>query len=183
MFTTNTPGWRSIPIQQLSRRFDAGCLAVFALALSIIGPEPVLAQTPTQAVQSEVRADGIFARGSGVEAGYGVSIPAGIYVRTGLVGGVGAGRHGVESRADFISRFSLDPFRQSRWAPYASAGLSGRFRALADGGAKAYLLVFLGLEGPLPGGQLSGWVPAVEVGLGGGARIGLILRRGINGRR
>ena len=168
-------------MQPLSRKLDAGCLAVFALAVSIVGPAPVSGQMPTQAVQSEIRVDGIFARTSGVEAGYGVSIPAGIYVRTGLVGGAGAGRHGVESRADFIARFSLDPFRQSRWAPYAGAGLSGRFRARADGGAKAYLLVFLGLEGPLPGGP--GWVPAVELGLGGGARVGLILRRGINGRR
>jgi hypothetical protein len=183
MLTTNDPRWLSISMQPLSRNFDLGCLAVFALALSIFGPAPVLAQMPTQPVQSELRVDGIFAGSSGVEAGFGVSIPAGIYVRTGLVGGVGAGRHGVESRADFISRFSLDPFRQSRWAPYAGAGLSGRFRATADGGAKAYLLVFLGLEGPLPVGQPLGWVPAVELGLGGGARVGLILRRGINGRR
>src|ERR1700693_65100 len=93
-----------------------------ALALSISGPTVVLAQMPTQPFQSEVRVDGIFARSSGVEAGYGVSSPAGIYIRTGLVGGVGTGRHGVESRADFISRFSLDPFRQSRWAPYGGAG-------------------------------------------------------------
>jgi hypothetical protein len=155
----------------------------FGLALWILGPKPVFAQIPTQSVQSEVRVDGIFARSSGMEAGYGVSIPSGIYVRTGLVGGAGAGRHGVESRADFITRFSLDPFRQSRWAPYAGAGLSGRFRPTVDGGARAFLLVFLGLEGPLPDGQLSGWVPAVEVGLGGGARVGLIFRRGINGRR
>jgi hypothetical protein len=100
-----------------------------------------------------------------------------------LVGGVGAGRHGVESRADFIMRFSLDPFRQSRWAPYAGAGLSGRFRPTDDGGSKGFLLVFLGLEGPLPDRHLSGWVPALEVGLGGGARVGVILRKGINGRR
>ena len=91
--------------------------------------------------------------------------------------------HGIESRADFVSRFSLDSFRQSRWVPYAGGGLSGRFRSLADGGAKGYLLVFLGIEGPLPDGKMSGWAPAVEVGLGGGARVGLILRRGINGRR
>jgi hypothetical protein len=155
----------------------------FAVAIAILWAAPLLAQIPTQAIQSEVRVDGIFARSSGVEAGYGISIPAGIYVRTGLAGGVGAGRHGVESRADFISRFSLDPFRQSRWAPYAGAGLSGRFRASADGGARAYLLVLLGVEGPLPDRQLAGWVPAVELGLGGGARVGLILRRGIAGRR
>ena len=173
----------SNPIRIRCRKFDVVCLAVFTLALPISGTPTVLAQMPTQSFQSEVRVDGIFARSSGVEAGYGVSIPAGIYVRTGLVGGVGAGRHGVESRADFVSRFSLDPFRQSRWAPYAGAGLSGRFRSTADGGAKAYLLIFLGLEGPLPDGQVSGWVPAVELGLGGGTRVGLILRRGINGRR
>jgi hypothetical protein len=155
----------------------------YALVLLILWAEPVLAQIPTQPVQSEVRVDGIFARSSGVEAGFGVSVPAGIYVRTGLVGGAGAGRHGVESRADFIARFSLDPFRQSRWAPYAGAGLSGRFRPADDGGAKGFLLVFLGLEGPLPDRQLSGWVPALEVGLGGGARVGVILRRGIAGRR
>jgi len=170
-------------MQPISRQFDATCLSLLALALSILAPTPVSAQVPTQAFQSEVRLDGFVARSSAVEVGYGVSIPADLYTRLGLVGGVGAGRHGLESRADFIARFSLDPFRQSRWAPYALAGLSGRFRALADGGAKGYLLVCLGLEGPLPDGQLSGWVPAVEIGLGGGARVGVILRRGINGRR
>ena len=148
MLTTNAPRWLSVSMRPLSRKFDAGCFAVFALVVSTLGSASVHAQMPTQAAQSEVRVDGIFARTSGVEAGYGISIPAGIYVRTGLVGGVGAGRHGVESRTDFITRFSLDPFRQSRWAPYAGAGLSGRFRALADGGAKGYLLVFLGVEGP-----------------------------------
>jgi hypothetical protein len=183
MLTTNFPCRLSISTRPLTWTFDARCLAVFGLVVSILGPVPVPAQLPTQAAQSEVRVDGIFARSSGVEAAYGISIPAGIYVRTGLVGGAGAGRHGVESRADFVTRFSLDPFRQSRWAPYAGAGLSGRFRALADGGAKGYLLVFLGLEGPLLNGEVSGWMPAVEVGLGGGARMALILRRGINGRR
>jgi hypothetical protein len=159
-----------------------GVLA-FAAAIAILRASPAAAQTPTQAVQSEARVDGIFARTSGVEAGYGVSIPVGIYVRAGLVGAVGAGRHGVESRADFISRFSLDPFRESRWAPYAGAGISGRFRDSADGGAKGFLLILLGIEGPLPVTQLSGWVPAVELGLGGGTRVGVILRRGIAGRR
>jgi hypothetical protein len=163
--------------------FDASRVALLSLCLSILAPTALLAQIPTQQLQSEVRVDGIFARTSGVEAGFGLSIPAGLYVRSGLVAGVGAGRHGVESRADFISRFSLDPFRQSRWAPYGGAGISGRFRSIADGGSKGFLLIFLGVEGPLPNGQPSGWVPAVEVGLGGGARVGLILRRGINGRR
>jgi hypothetical protein len=141
------------------------------------------AQTPEQTFQSEVRLDAIFARTSAIEAAYGLSVPTGIYMRTGLVAGIGAGRHGIDGRTDFVSRFSLDPFRQSRWAPYAGGGVSGRFRSKADGGSRAYLLLALGIEGPLPAGKTSGWVPALEVGLGGGARVGLILRRGVNARR
>jgi hypothetical protein len=141
------------------------------------------AQLPQQRRQVEARLDGIFAHTNGLEAGLGVSVPAGIYVRSGLVAGIGTGRNGVEGRTDLISRFSLDPFRQSRWAPYAGGGISGRYRSTLDGGAKAYVLVFVGVEGPLPRGQTSGWVPAVEMGLGGGTRVGIVLRRGINARR
>ena len=152
------------------------CLAAM---LPVVGR----AQIVQQKIQSEGRLDAIFARSAGVEAAYGFTVPVGIYVRSGIVAGVGVGRHGVEGRTDFISRFSFDPFRQTRWAPYAGAGLSGRYRSKLDEGARAYLMVFLGVEGPLPLGELSGWVPAVEVGLGGGARVGLILRRGVNARR
>lgn len=113
----------------------------------------------------------------------GVSIPQGIYVRTGLVGGVGVGRHGAEGRTDLLSRFSLDPFRQSRWALYGGGGISGRYRTREDGGSRAYLLLVVGVEGPLPLGRTEGWVPVVEVGLGGGARVGVGVRRGINARR
>lgn len=142
-----------------------------------------LSQIPRQPVQMEGRLDAIVAHTAGIEAGVGVSVPAGIYVRSGFVAGIGAGRHGVEGRTDLFARFSLDPFRQSRWAPYGGAGVSGRYRSQLDGGSRAYLLVFLGVEGPLPLGRTSGIVPAFELGLGGGARVGVILRRGINARR
>jgi hypothetical protein len=156
------------------------CLTIPVVAFC---PGGTSAQIPTQAIQSELRLDGIIARTSAVQAGYGISIPAGIYIRNGLVLGAGVGQNGAQARADLISRFSLDPFRQSRWAPYGGAGLSGRFRTAADGGSKAYLLVFVGVEGGLAPGARSGWVPAVELGLGGGARVSLVLRRGIVGRR
>jgi len=142
-----------------------------------------IAQSPQQPLQMEGRIDAIVARTTGFEAGVGLSVPAGIYVRSGLVAGIGAGRHGVEGRTDLIARFSLDPFRQSRWAPYGGGGISGRYRSKLDGGSRAYVLVFLGVEGPLPLGQTSGLVPAFELGLGGGARFAVILRRGINARR
>lgn len=156
---------------------------VIALGAAIAAPAPAHSQNAPQPFQSEVRIDGLFARSSTVEAGYGLSIPAGIYVRNGLVAGLGAGRHGLEGRTDFLTRFSFDPFRQSRWAPYGGGGVSGRYRPTADGGSRAYLLIFLGIEGPLPTGSASGWVPALEIGLGGGARVGFVFRRGINGRR
>lgn len=153
-------------------------LALF-MALPLVGK----AQLPQQPLQIEGRLDAIVAHTTGVEAGLGLTIPAGIYVRSGLVAGIGAGRHGVEGRTDLISRFSLDPFRQSRWAPYGGGGISGRYRPKRDGGSRAYLLIFLGVEGPVPLGQTSGIVPAFELGLGGGARLAVILRRGINARR
>lgn len=159
--------------------------AAMLVTLALAGTVPVgaLAQVNQQPFQSEVRLDAFFARSGAVEAGYGFTVPVGLYLRSGLVAGIGAGRHGVEGRTDLIARFSFDPFRQSRWAPYAGGGLSGRYRSELDGGSRAYLLLFLGLEGPLPLGETSGWVPAVEVGLGGGGRVGVILRRGINARR
>ena len=156
---------------------------VLAILYAVGAPPGADAQTTTQGFQSEARVDGIIARTSSVQAGFGVTIPAGIYVRTGLVAGVGAGEHGLEGRTDLIARFSLDPFRQSRWAPYAGAGLTGRYRSTEAGGTRAYLLIFLGIEGPLRNQRSPGWVPAFELGLGGGARIGVVLRRGIPDRR
>jgi hypothetical protein len=158
-------------------------LSVVPILLALAPVAVIIGQVPELPVQVEGRLDGIFARTPGVEAGLGLTVPNGIYVRSGLVAGVGVGRHGVEGRTDFVSRFSLDPFRQSRWAPYAGGGVSGRYRSELDGGSRGYLMIFLGVEGPLPLGRTEGWVPAVEVGLGGGARVAVIFRRGINARR
>jgi len=149
----------------------------------VILPVCLSAQVQQQPLQTEYRVDGLVARTAGVEAGLGISVPAGLYMRWGLVGGFGAGAHGSEGRTDFVARFSLDPFRQSGWAPYAGGGISGRYRPERDGGSRGFLLIYLGLEGPLALGRTSGFVPAFELGLGGGVRFGVIVRRGINGRR
>src|SRR5712691_3435383 len=131
-------------------RITLGLTLALTLGLPASGP----AQINQQPLQAEGRLDAIVAHTAGVEAGFGLSVPAGIYMRTGLVAGIGAGRHGLEGRTDLISRFSLDPFRQSHWAPYGGAGISGRYRSRLDGGSRAYLLVLIGVEGPLPlGGQ------------------------------
>jgi len=160
-------------------------LASAALAALLVFTVPAAGegQGRPQPVQHELRLDGLFAERVAVHAGYGVSVPAGLYVRSGLVLGAGVGRHGLEGRSDLIGRFSFDPLRQSRWGPYGGAGVSARFNSTEDGGAKAYLLFFLGVEGPLPAGRPRGWVPALEVGLGGGARVGVVIRRGVSSRR
>ena len=131
----------------------------------------------TKNVDAEVRADGIFSRVSAGQIGVGLMTTAGYYVRMGADGALGFSRHGLSGRIDGLARFHFDPFRQSRWAPYGGGGISGRF----DKGekARAYLLVFLGMDGPIEGSV----TPSFEVGLGGGARVGVIIRQARKDRR
>jgi hypothetical protein len=160
-----------------------GSGSAYLLFVALFMPLRASGQQIEQRFQGEARLDGIFARSTAVEAGYGLSIPAGLYVRNGIIGGAGVGRHGADGRLDFVSRFSFDPFRQSRWAPYAGAGFSTRFRSARDGGTRGFLLAYLGIDGPLALGARTGWAPALEVGFGGGTRVGVILRRAIASRR
>ena len=61
--------------------------------------------------------------------------------------------------------------------PYAGGGASLRYDE--GGRARGYMVAFMGVEGPPMGGVL----PALEVGLGGGARVGVTLRRAPEARR
>lgn len=166
--------------------------------LPVPAPIPVAPPSPAAAppgrrasrADAEARVDGIIARVSAVHAGVGFTAPVGNYIRAGLVGAVGFSRNGLSGRLDGVARFHFDPFRQSRWAPYGGGGISGRFDREAyycplggcvepRGKARAYLLLLLGLDGPI----YSGVTPSFELGLGGGGRIGLILRRATAERR
>jgi hypothetical protein len=136
------------------------------------------AQAPaTPKIDAEVRLDGIIARVDAIHLGVGATTVVGTYVRMGADGAVGFNRHGLSGRVDGLARFHFDPFRQSRWAPYGGGGISGRF----DKGekARAYLLIFLGIDGPVSGSV----TPSFEVGLGGGGRVGIILRQARKDRR
>ena len=116
--------------------------------------------------------DGIVARTSAIHAGAGLSTRLGTYVRGFLGAGAGPNsRSDATWRIDAALRFHLDPFRESRWAPYAGGGVSVMRN---EGDARPWLLLIVGLEGPL----WRGVAPAFEVGAGGGARIGLALRAG-----
>lgn len=164
------------------RRVRDAALRIATWAL--LAPASLLAQSavrPTFWVQPEIRADVIVARVSSAQAGAALSVPLGLYVRGSLAGGLGTARYRGESslteRIDASARFLLDPFRERRWAPYGSGGVSLRHDDFD--GWRPYLLLAVGLEGPEHGGV----VTAFEVGVGGGARAGVVLRRAVTGRR
>lgn len=125
----------------------------------------------------EARLDAIFSETSAVYAGMGLTIPTGTYLRSGLVAALGSSRDALSGRLDLVNRFHLDPFRESRWAPYAGGGLSARFDDNRKG--RVYLLIFAGVDGPVSRGLTTSF----EAGLGGGGRIGVIVRRAAAKRR
>jgi len=74
-------------------------------------------------------------------------------------------------RGDAIVRVVLDPFREERWGLSFGGGLSVR--------RQTYLAAVVDLEGP----STVGWLPAVEIGVSGGLRAGVVLRRAVKQRR
>ena len=151
-----------------------GGLALLSVCAALSAPTGSYAQQapPTQL---EARADAFAGDASAVHAGAGLTAPLGTYVRFGVVGGVGGGADGLSGRADLVARFTLDPFREKRWAPYAVGGISARF----DDRSRQFLLLLAGIEGPVR----RGFAPAVEFGFGGSPRVGFALRQGVPRRR
>ena len=110
-----------------------------------------------------------------VELGVGLFGSIGGYVRHGVGvardswsrNAAGAG----EWRAEYVARFTMDPLAEQRWALSLGGGLGLRERA--------YVLAVADVEGP----RMSGVRPAVQLTLGGGLRVGIVLRRAVPGRR
>jgi hypothetical protein len=132
----------------------------------------------------EFRADAIdprSAKNGTLQAGVGVNLPLGSYTRLELDGAGGVTRRADEDhhsgRGDVIARFLLDPFAESPWGLSIGGGMSALF---AEGArTRAYLVVVADVEAPRVGGV----VPALQVGLGGGLRVGLVARAYRPGRR
>jgi hypothetical protein len=110
-----------------------------------------------------------------MQAGGGVQIPAGYYVRVGVDVAVGGDftKFSTETsgRLDLIGRFLFDPFRQSRWGFSAGGGVS--LRVHEGDQVRPDLVALLDLEGPRTS---NGIAPAVQLGLGGGVRLGVVVR-------
>jgi hypothetical protein len=151
---------------------------LIALAAAAV---PGDAQRPPVTLQPHLRADALV---SGEAAGHlaaGVSLGLSRYVRLDVTAGGGVGERpdgGTrgEGRADLVARFVLDPEFVRRWSGYGGAGVSVR---TASGHTRELLLFAVGVEGPRWGGV----VPFAELGLGGGVRLGLGVRRALSRRR
>ena len=132
----------------------------------------------------EVRVDAIDPRSTNdgtLQAGAGVNLPLGLYVRLELDGAGGvtrrAGTDYHSGRGDAIARFLLDPFAESAWGFSIGGGMSALFAENAR--TREYLDVVADLEAP----RIGSIIPAVQVGLGGGVRVGLVARAYRPGRR
>lgn len=125
-------------------------------------------------VTPELRADVIRINGRfGVEAGGGVQIPVGYYTRIGVTAAAGGVASNASGRLDLVARFLFDPFLQQRWGVSAGGGIS--FRARGNDHVRPYLLTVIDLEGRH---SASGLSPALQLGLGGGIRLGGAVRWG-----
>ncbi len=160
---------------------------VVAVAFVIIcGPSHVVAQRVIPSERASVllpavRTDLFFARDPGAQLALGLIASPAYNVRVQLdVGAGGVARTSgwaSAGRAELLLRWVSDPFRRARWALHAGGGVGVAVessRALRPLG-----IVTLGVEGPAKGR----WLPGVELGLGGGVRAGLTMRRVRPGRR
>lgn len=132
----------------------------------------------------ELRVDAIDIRSvenGTVHAGLGANLPMGDYARLEMDGAGGVTRidgvNGNSGRVDVLARFLLDPFAESRLGLSIGGGMSALFGERLR--PRQYLVVLTDLEMP----RIGGIVPALQIGLGGGVRIGLVARTAQTGHR
>lgn len=141
---------------------------------------------PLPRLMNEGRVDARIARSNSVELGWSLIIPASVYVRTALTAAGGYVRRDQqwmrESRYEATARFLLDPFRQAHYGLSLGGGVGitnsdGLFTAPNVLGQQSqrwrpFLAAFADLELR----QTAGLTPAVQVGVGSGLRVGLVVR-------
>lgn len=161
------------------------CCSRLAAFILVVVPAPGRAQqAPPYRVEPELRADVTFGLQSSIDAGGGVQIPVGRYTRLGVTGAVGLVRpfdvfatsgvsSRITSRVDVLARFLLDPFRQSPLGMSVGAGVS--LRTVPRERVRPQFFVALDVEGRR---RSNGVTPALQIGIGGGLRVGGIIRWG-----
>lgn len=157
-----------------SRVLTALVVLAFVLPLTPASAQQA-ARPPVGRWRPALRVDALIDRDPGAQVALGISTPLDYNVRLAFDAGVGgvqrADGTAASGRLDVTLRWLTDPFRQTRWAIHAGGGIG----ELVEGrrGPRTVAIVSLGIEGPSDGA----WVPGVELGLGGGVRAGVTLRR------
>lgn len=150
------------------------CRGLIGIALAIAPILPAHAQDES-IVRSEVRVDAIFARAQLVQAGLGVALRTGYNVRMNFAAAGGVAFKGSDrkssARGDGTLRLVLDPFGESRFGLSVGGGLSVLYDGFEQ--TRPVGVVVLSLEGK----PRAGLVWSTEIALGGGARIGVVVRR------
>lgn len=162
---------------------------ILSLVFSLLALAPIARAASQQSTRRslpplELRADAIDVHSttSGtLQGGAGVNVPLGYYVRLEIVGAGGVtkrdGGNGTSGRVDALTRFLLDPFNESPWGLSIGGGMSAF--VFSDAKPHQYLVIVADLEAP----RVGMIVPALQVGLGGGLRVGLVARAYQFGRR
>lgn len=160
---------------------------IFFAVCSLLALTPNTRVSAQQAARSsfpnlELRVDAIDVRSrehGTLQGGAGVNIPLGYYVRLEIDGAAGITKRDnvnyTSGRVDVIARFLLDPFAEVPWGFSLGGGMSG-FSAQSR---VVNLVVVADLETPRVGPVM----PALQLGLGGGVRFGIILRPHRAGQR
>lgn len=174
-------GWR------VAKRIAAtriACVLAAILAGLTLSAAPAQAQQLAPLVP-ELRADLISGRQTLLQLAAGAQMAAGTYARVSLDAGIGPrisphdSAGALSGRVDLIARFLLDPSATSRYGLSVGGGLGVLFRPAQRG--TPVVIVAAELEGPRT--HDGGWVPALQVGLGGGARVGVVFRPRKQGQR
>ena len=174
-------------------RADRPLAALLAIALGgpLGAPGALGAQVPTTTSrwQPELRLDGFGGDPWGAQLGAGLGVRLGYNARLAIAGGVGRSYRAADGaasggstsqasgRIEVLGRFVLDPFRESARGAYAAAGVVQRLEAGLR--PRTRLTAVVGVEGRPRGG----WAPSIELGFGGGARAGVVLRRALRDGR
>ena len=157
--------------------------------LTLLSLAPLATGTAQRSVEPQraavfrpaIRADAIIDRDQGAQIALGVAVATAYNVRLALDVGAGGVRRETgwasTGRLDLIARALSDPFRRSRWALSAGGGIGQLVERNAR--PRTIAIVTVGVDGPCDGL----WVPGVEVGLGGGFRVGVTFRRAPLGLR
>jgi hypothetical protein len=146
-----------------------------SLALGLTGSLLHAQQISRPTRSLEWRADALVAQGAGALVGAMMHLPLGTYARIGVGVGSGAVLHDGATRsvtrADVIFRGLFDPLRETRRGVSLGGGLT--VTNARDGEWRPYVALVVDFEGARRGG----YAPAVQLGLGGGARLGFALRQ------